>query len=785
MVLNQNADGNYEAPLVIQIEDDLRNESDGTVSVTLLTDPGLTYRVTAGSNDVGTVQVTDDDAFTTSVSLATEYLPTGATTATYYILANPAPASALDVKYEYNYRNASDRLVGPWTQASVTFDVGATIIEISPIANHNNGSIEVRLVANNNYDLGNPSLLATPPAATDALPQLTISAVGADRIGESQELKFSVMASPLPAASKTAIVHVTQTGDFIFDELNRNDVRVRSVMIPITGENAGSAEFSVGLHDDSKVEDDGSITATIQLANNFVLGDYTKTATVTIVDDDSLPLLTINNPNQVSESDESVNFVVTLDTQIDSLEVHYELREPIGDFLATDQPVVEGSQNINFDSQPNADGNYEGTLNIELDNDQTVESNGTVSVTLVSDPGLTYRAIRGSNDVGVVQVTDDDSNLSSQSISVVSLSQPIPEGTDGTSPTTQNITVQLDGGAAATSEISVDYTLAGFGANRGFRPANVPLDVKLASNAPGRTSDSTGRITLGVGESSGVIPLEIIADALHEADELFSITLSNSVGAIIGTELITVFIGDDDIDAQPTVSIARSVSVTETDTNFNSTVAVTLSAVSGRNVVVPYTVSAVSATAGDDYVFTDGRVEFFPDSISSTTSLSKNISFTIKGDLLEENTEQFTISLGEPHAASTLGQNTVATVTITDDDAPPAFPVISFGDLNRNIGEDSGTITIPVTLSNVAINYPIQLDWSIIPGTATTSDYSVATENASPLIISSGTTGQVIIDITNDEREEELESFQVRFDRDSVRNARIDSPHRVNVTIWG
>ena len=111
-----NAEGNYDATLVIQIEDDLRDESDGSVSVTLLTDPGLTYRVTPGSSDVGTVQVTDDDAFTTSVSLATEYLPTGATTATYYILANPAPASALDVKYEYNYRNASDRLVGPWTK---------------------------------------------------------------------------------------------------------------------------------------------------------------------------------------------------------------------------------------------------------------------------------------------------------------------------------------------------------------------------------------------------------------------------------------------------------------------------------------------------------------------------------------------------------------------------------------------------------------------------------------------------------------------------------------------
>ena len=84
--------------------------------------------------------------------------------------------SALDVKYEYNYRNASDRLVGPWAQASVTFDVGATIAQISRNANHNSGTIEVRLVADNNYDLGSPSLLATPPAATDALPQLTISA---------------------------------------------------------------------------------------------------------------------------------------------------------------------------------------------------------------------------------------------------------------------------------------------------------------------------------------------------------------------------------------------------------------------------------------------------------------------------------------------------------------------------------------------------------------------------------------------------------------------------------
>ena len=79
----------------------------------------------------------------------------------------------------------------------------------------------------------------------------------------------------------------------------------------------------------------------MQAGSGFVLGDYTNAATVTIVDDESLPVLTINNPAPVSESDGSVTFKVTANSQPagDSLVVHYGLREPTGDFLVTNAIV--------------------------------------------------------------------------------------------------------------------------------------------------------------------------------------------------------------------------------------------------------------------------------------------------------------------------------------------------------------------------------------------------------------------------------------------------------------
>ena len=115
---------------------------------------------------------------------------------------------------------------------------------------------------------------------------------------------------------------------------------------------------------------------------------------------------------------DSVTFKVTSNSRPsgDSLRVQYGLREPTGDFLVFQAPsylplesrVLADSQLLNFTPVSGSTTDYEANLVIELENDEVSESDGSISVTLVSDTNFTYRVVTGSNDVGTVQVTDDD-----------------------------------------------------------------------------------------------------------------------------------------------------------------------------------------------------------------------------------------------------------------------------------------------------------------------------------------------------------------------------------------
>ena len=70
---------------------------------------------------------------------------------------------------------------------------------------------------------------------------------------------------------------------------------------------------------------DGKITAEVQSGTGYQLGDFTKTASITIVDDESIPTLSINNPTAVSESVGTATFKITADREpsINPLRVHY------------------------------------------------------------------------------------------------------------------------------------------------------------------------------------------------------------------------------------------------------------------------------------------------------------------------------------------------------------------------------------------------------------------------------------------------------------------------------
>jgi Calx-beta domain-containing protein len=244
----------------------------------------------------------------------------------------------------------------------------------------------------------------------------------------------------------------------------------------------------------------------------------------------------------------------------------------------------------------------------------------------------------------------------------------------------------------------------------------VTVDYTTSDGAALAGSDYTatsGTLTFTPGQTSKPIPVTIVNDALAEDDETFTLNLSNATGGIaiadpqgVGT------IVNDDLD--PTVSVGNA-SVVEGDIGTTTlSLPVTLSGPSGREVDVDYATSDGTATAGSDYTATSGTLVF------AAGDTSKQIAVTVNGDLLVEGNETFTVTLSAPFNAD-LG-TTVATGTITNDDANPKLVVGDATVLEGNSGTTPLTFTVamvPVSVTDVTVDYATS------GGTATAgSDYT-------------------------------------------------------------
>ena len=268
--------------------------------------------------------------------------------------------------------------------------------------------------------------------------------------------------------------------------------------------------------------------------------------------------------------------------------------------------------------------------------------------------------VTGENFFRRITFTINGSSATFPEVSLMVSETSIIEGTDGTLNTSQVVTVNLS--EPANRDISVDYSLTGV-------EAKIPYDVRLGATAPGRISDSVGKLTLVEGESSTEIPLEIIADNNDELDETFKITLTGSnystVSTLLGSRTITITDDDD----PPTVSIATTVFINETDTNSTGMITLSLDRASGKTVNVPFTVQTGSAVAAD-FTLVAGAVDFVPDSVTKITNTSMNIRYTIIGDEVSEPSEQFTITLAAPTNGTLSEENYIGTVIIRDDETP-------------------------------------------------------------------------------------------------------------------
>jgi hypothetical protein len=229
----------------------------------------------------------------------------------------------------------------------------------------------------------------------------------------------------------------------------------------------------------------------------------------------------------------------------------------------------------------------------------------------------------------------------------------------------------------------------------------------------------------------------------------------------------------------PSFSINTAVDVPETDAQDTAvTLAVNLSAPSSVPVRVRYYTAPFpgidglqerigglqenelfEAAATRDYIPVSGELLFLPG------ETSKNVTITVKGDLVDEFDEKFVVYLINANNAVTATSRSV--ITIIDNDAPPA---LSIGNASQAEGNSGSTVfNFPVTLSAQS-EKPIFVQYNSGGGTATANqDYTRA--QGTLTIQPNQTQGVITVSVNGDLTIEPDETFLV--DLSNASNATI------------
>ncbi|MGF1522134.1 MAG: Calx-beta domain-containing protein [Leptolyngbyaceae cyanobacterium] len=238
----------------------------------------------------------------------------------------------------------------------------------------------------------------------------------------------------------------------------------------------------------------------------------------------------------------------------------------------------------------------------------------------------------------------------------------VVEGDSGA--VTGNFTVTL--AAASPHQVSVEYSTFNDTAIAG-------LDYVPKS----------GFLTFQPGATSQTIAVDIIGENRIEANEKFSLELSNSINGTIADGRGVGTIRNDDA-----LEIAiNEIIVSEGDSgNTHAIFTVELSDAVDEPVTVDYGTANGTAIADTDYVSTNGTLSFAPG------ETAKTITVEVVGDTEIEGDEAFFINLSDASDGVITTPQTVG--TLRDDD----FPTIAIADVALDEG-DSGLSFADVTVS--------------------------------------------------------------------------------------
>lgn len=330
-----------------------------------------------------------------------------------------------------------------------------------------------------------------------------------------------------------------------------------------------------------------------------------------------LPSLSIDDV-VVSEDQSTATLVVTLSKPcIHSVSVSYATASGSAtiDFSAT-------SGVLNF-----APGETSKLIHIPLNDDLTDEFDETFYVVLSKAVSATI-----SDPYAKAKILDDDA-APSMVIDDVAIS----EGNSGQVVAKFKVTLSGPSGKAVTVKYATSNNTA----------------VAAADYAT-----SAGTLNFPAGTTSQPVIVLVNADSLDEINETFFVNLSSATSAVITDNRGVGTIIDD--DPLPSLSI-NNVSIFEGNAGYTlATFTVTLSAASGRAVSVGYATANSTGLSSSDYSSKSGVLSF------ASGVVSKTISVVVKGDLLKELDELFSLNLS--NALNATMADSLGIARILNDD---------------------------------------------------------------------------------------------------------------------
>jgi urease beta subunit len=180
-----------------------------------------------------------------------------------------------------------------------------------------------------------------------------------------------------------------------------------------------------------------------------------------------------------------------------------------------------------------------------------------------------------------------------------------------------------------------------------------------SAKVPGDYTAANGDLTFNPGQTSKTVTVVIQGDLVNEANETFTVNLTNSTGVAIGVGQGIGSIKDN--DPLPQLSISNAPARIEGNANSrNDSFIITLTGATERKVTVHYATADNTATASSDYTAKSGTITFLPGQTSKTVAVA------ILGDLTVESDETFFVNLTSATNASIVDGQGVGTITNDD-----------------------------------------------------------------------------------------------------------------------